>query len=429
MNGQNPRVDPRVRLAIVQWPDDAPRGAVSAFCAEQGISRKTFYAIRARARSEGPAAALEPHSTRPASSPTRIGQEMVLRALAVRSALESSGPGPRPHLGARQDALDGAGGPLARVPGADLPPQGRGPQRAPQAPPLGLAPVRLSGPQRLLAAGRHRVRPGRRAQGRHLPAPGRPLPPGGRLPGRSGGNQRRRDRRVRQGRRRPRRAAKAPDRQRRSPRAPADGDTPDAWWSTCGPSGSSPSPAGPTNPPPTGDNERFHQTLLRYLDKQPPAESIADLQARVDAFDHIYNTQRPHQGLPGRITPQQAWDATPVADPPRPDRVHDEPALTTRKPPARSRTPQRGERRSRIRANGTVSLGSIAFLVSRAHAGCDVEITWDPDTVVFATPDGQVLVQHTWPAPGVTYVSTHGPDPTNSRGGRGRKKTRLSPMS
>ena len=91
MNGQNPRVDPRVRLAIVQWPDDAPRGAVSAFCAEQGISRKTFYAIRARARSEGPAAALEPHSTRPASSPTRIGQEMVLRALAVRSALESSG--------------------------------------------------------------------------------------------------------------------------------------------------------------------------------------------------------------------------------------------------------------------------------------------------------------------------------------------------
>ena len=119
MNGQNPRVDPRVRLAIVQWPDDAPRGAVSALCAEQGIWRKTFYERRARARSEGPAAALEPHSTRPASSPTRIGQEMVLRALAVRSALESSGPGPRPHLGARQDALDGAGGPLARVLGAD----------------------------------------------------------------------------------------------------------------------------------------------------------------------------------------------------------------------------------------------------------------------------------------------------------------------
>ena len=32
-------IDPRVRLAIAQWPDDAPRGAVSTFCAEHGISR------------------------------------------------------------------------------------------------------------------------------------------------------------------------------------------------------------------------------------------------------------------------------------------------------------------------------------------------------------------------------------------------------
>jgi hypothetical protein len=27
-------VDPRVRLAIAQWPPDAPRGAVSTFCLE-----------------------------------------------------------------------------------------------------------------------------------------------------------------------------------------------------------------------------------------------------------------------------------------------------------------------------------------------------------------------------------------------------------
>ena len=190
---------------------------MSAFCAEQGIWRKTFYERRARARSEGPAAALEPRSTRPASSPTRIGQEMVLRALAVRSALESSGLDHGPisvHDKMRSMGLEA---PSPASPARILAPQGRGPQRAPQAPPLGLAPVRLSGPQRLLAAGRHRVRPGRRAQGRHLPAAGRPLPPGGRLPGCSGGDQRRRDRRVRQGRRRPRRAAKAPDRQRRSP--------------------------------------------------------------------------------------------------------------------------------------------------------------------------------------------------------------------
>ena len=47
---------PGVRLAIARWPDDAPRGAVTTLGAEQGISRKTFYALRARARAEGQAA-------------------------------------------------------------------------------------------------------------------------------------------------------------------------------------------------------------------------------------------------------------------------------------------------------------------------------------------------------------------------------------
>ena len=76
----------------------------------------------------------------------------------------------------------------------------------------------------------------------------------------------------------------------------------------------------PYHPSPQGKNERFHQTLFRYLDQQPLAASIAELQEQVDRFDLVYNTQRPHQGLPGRITPQQAWDATEVAQAPRPDR-------------------------------------------------------------------------------------------------------------
>jgi len=50
----NEPIDPRVRLATAQWPDDAPRGAVSMFCAEQGISRKSFYELRKRARIDGP---------------------------------------------------------------------------------------------------------------------------------------------------------------------------------------------------------------------------------------------------------------------------------------------------------------------------------------------------------------------------------------
>lgn len=84
-------VDPRVRLAISQWPDGAPRGAVTTFCHEHGIARKTFYAIRARAKSEGPAAALEPKSRRPRTSPTSISDEVKQQSVQVRAALEQSG--------------------------------------------------------------------------------------------------------------------------------------------------------------------------------------------------------------------------------------------------------------------------------------------------------------------------------------------------
>ena len=64
-------IDPRVRLAIAQWPDDAPRGAVSTFCAEHGISRKSFYELRKGATVDRSAAVLEPRSRRPQSSPRR----------------------------------------------------------------------------------------------------------------------------------------------------------------------------------------------------------------------------------------------------------------------------------------------------------------------------------------------------------------------
>jgi transposase InsO family protein len=62
----------------------------------------------------------------------------------------------------------------------------------------------------------------------------------------------------------------------------------------------------PYKPTTRGKNERFHQTLFRWLDKQPLAETIKELQAQVDRFDAVYNTERSHQGLPGRITPQRA---------------------------------------------------------------------------------------------------------------------------
>ena len=84
-------VDPRVRLAITQWPPDAPRGAVTTFCAEHEISRKTFYEIRKRTVTDGPAAALEPRSRRPKTSPSQLDDAVKREAIQVRAALERSG--------------------------------------------------------------------------------------------------------------------------------------------------------------------------------------------------------------------------------------------------------------------------------------------------------------------------------------------------
>ncbi|MFP5254114.1 MAG: integrase core domain-containing protein, partial [Actinomycetes bacterium] len=124
----------------------------------------------------------------------------------------------------------------------------------------------------------------------------------------------------------------------------------------------------PYKPTTQGKNERFHQTLFRYLDKQPLASTLAELQAQVDAFDHIYNTQRPHQGLPGRVTPHTAWQATAKADPPRPkpDRPRREPPVAPAFRRPRAQQPPdlpKDTVLKRLSTAGTFRLDSVTYLV------------------------------------------------------------------
>lgn len=51
----------------------------------------------------------------------------------------------------------------------------------------------------------------------------------------------------------------------------------------------------PYNPTAQSNNDRFHQTFFRYLDKQPIAKNIAELQAQVEELDIVYNTERRYQ--------------------------------------------------------------------------------------------------------------------------------------
>ena len=70
----------------------------------------------------------------------------------------------------------------------------------------------------------------------------------------------------------------------------------------------------PGHPQTQGKIERFHQTLKRWLEHRPVARTVAELQAQLDGFRLEYNEHRPHRAI-GRITPAEAYAATPKAHP------------------------------------------------------------------------------------------------------------------
>lgn len=400
----NEPVDARIRLAISQWPPDAPRGSVTTFCAEHGISRKTFYAILARAKAEGQAAALEPRSRRPHTSPTQITEDVKQQALRVRAALESSGLDQGPvsvhdkmlALGMTPVPSTAALARIFREKGVAR----LEPKKKPRAAyrrfvyPAPNACWQLDATEYVLTGGRTCVifqledDHSRKAVASHV-APGET----------------------------------AQDALRVVKKAIASHGVPQRLLSDNG-TALNPSRRGwegqlvayvrslgveaitgkPDKPTTQGKNERFHQTLFRWLDKQPLAASIAKLQAQVDTFDLVYNTQRPNQALPGRVTPQQAWDATPLATPPRP-----RPTDTVVTAPERAHV--RGQREVKIHPNGYVCLQGIRFQITKHRAGEMIHAGWDEAGVVFADADGEILIKRAWPPKGQTYVSNRIPRP------------------
>ena len=163
----------------------------------------------------------------------------------------------------------------------------------------------------------------------------------------------------------------------------------------------------PYKPTTQGKNERFHQTLFRWLDAQPLASSLDELQAQVDTFDQIYNTERPHQGLPGRVTPATAWLATPKADPPRP--TDDHPVvrqLRDRQPdPARMPTGlPAGTILRKLTSQGIFTLDNVHYLVDAKRGFQDVLVVQDDNQIMVVDFNGEILLETTRPAPGITYV-------------------------
>jgi len=78
--------------------------------------------------------------------------------------------------------------------------------------------------------------------------------------------------------------------------------------------GVNPVVASPYHPQTCGKKERDWQPLKRWLAAQPPAHTLAELQRLLDAYDVLFNTDRPHQALDGQ-TPVERYRASPKAIP------------------------------------------------------------------------------------------------------------------
>jgi hypothetical protein len=170
----------------------------------------------------------------------------------------------------------------------------------------------------------------------------------------------------------------------------------------------------PYKPTTQGKNERFHQTLFRYLDKQPLAESLAELQAQVDAFDVIYNTERPHQGLPGRVTPQAAWNASAKAEAPRPTREQlIRPNVAPPQPLPVPRDLSDDTIVKTLASTGSFYLDKVQYKVDQRRGFQQVLVITDGnkpgDKITVTDLQGEILIEHTRPAPGITYVGNGHP--------------------
>jgi len=416
-------IDPRIRLAISQWPDDAPRGAVSTFCAEHGISRKSFYTLRNRAKTDGSAAVLEPRTRRPKSSPSTLDDEVKQQAIGVRAALESCGLDHGPvSVHEKMRAMG-----LAQVPSTaslarifrEAGVARREPKKKPRSAwrrfvyPAPNACWQLDGTEYVLARGRKCVifqlidDHSRYAVASHVAwgetteaaiavfdkavaahgVPQRLLSDNG--------------------------LALNPSRRGLAGK----------FVKHVGALGVEAITGKPYKPTTQGKNERFHQTLFRYLDKQPLAETLAELQDQVDEFDRIYNTERPHQGLPGRVTPLTAWEATAKADPPRPQA--DPPLLIAAAVKHLQPAPELPASTSirTLTTAGTFMLAGVIYKVGGRHGLQQVLVATDGDQITVADLDGEILIEHTRPAPGVTYVGNGKPR------GSHPKPDETSPMS
>jgi putative transposase len=368
-------VEMDVRGMVVTWPADAPRGSVSRFCAEHGVSRSWFYGVRARVEAEGQVAAMQ---LRPRHGPVRHPQAIASAvedlAVAIRKELADQGWDHGPVTVRHRLQAVGVAAPavstLARVfarRGMVVPQ----PQKRPRSSyrrftfamvhecwqldafesTLADGTVRtvyqvLDDCSRFLLASH--VTEGETSVGaiavteKAISAAGQPpclfLTDNG--------------------------AAFNTTRRGRTSRLVVHLEAVGTRAIT----------GRPGHPQTQGKNERVHQTTQRWLRAHPVPATPADLQRLLDQFDQHYNQHRPHQSL-GLRTPAQAQAAAPVAIPPVPPPA---PSASTH-PPVRAR-------RYKVATNGNLSVRRDLIQLGLKNKNTEVTVITSGQTItVFDT--------------------------------------------
>ena len=380
---------------MATWPEDAPRGAVTAFCRTHKVSRAWFYQVRSAAADVGVVKALEKKLPIPRSTPTATPPAMVELLLATRTSLEEGGfdHGPLSVIAklTRQGLEPPSRATVARIfsrAGAVVPEPRKRPRSSfkrftypqpnacwqidstewPLASGKTVAVFQLVDDHSRLALA-SLVAPGETSEAaiaivtlaieRHG-VPQKFLSDNG--------------------------AALNPTRRGRR----------GALVEFLKARGVEPITGKPYKPTTQGKNERFHQTLHRFLHRQPPAESMAVLQSQIDVFDRYYNTERVHQSLLPNMTPQEAWEATPKAPAPSPPG------------PAATGTGRQSTKRI-VGAMGNATVLGTSFRMGKDYIGSTVHILYDDAEILFFDSRGAEIISHPRPPKGTRYVGNGKP--------------------
>ena len=136
----------------------------------------------------------------------------------------------------------------------------------------------------------------------------------------------------------------------------------------------------PSHPQTQGKIERFHQTLKKWLKARPPAQTLPEQQRLLDEFRHWYNHERPHRAL-GRDTPHHAYTALPKAGP--------QPLVTE----------DNRIRNDKVDKSGRITLrfaGQMRYLgIGRAHIGTPtLTVITGSHAITSNKETGEIIAEH-----------------------------------